>query len=51
MDRRVRELMVLTGLSALICGIAFASDYNLPTAVFAALTCTIGVLTVVVSGR
>jgi len=47
MDRRVRELIALTGLSALICGAAFASGYVITTTAFAALTCTIGVLAIV----
>jgi hypothetical protein len=48
MDGRVRELTVLTGLSAVICGTAFAFDYYLAAAIFAAFTCSIGVLAVVV---
>jgi hypothetical protein len=48
MNRRVSELIVLTGLSAVICGVAFAFDYYVATAVFAALTCTTGVLAVAV---
>jgi hypothetical protein len=47
MDRRVRELAVLTGLSAVICGVAFASDYYIAATMFAALTCTTAVLAVV----
>jgi hypothetical protein len=49
MDRRLRELIALTALSAVLCGIAFATDYYLTTAAFAALTCTIGVLAVALS--
>jgi hypothetical protein len=48
MDRRVRELAVLTGLSAVICGVAFAFDYYVAAVMFAALTCTIAVVAVVV---
>jgi hypothetical protein len=38
MDRRLRELALLTGVSAVICGIAFTFDYYVAAAVFAALT-------------
>jgi hypothetical protein len=48
MASRLGELIILTVLSALIGGIAFAFDYYLPAAVFAGVTCTIGTLAVVV---
>jgi hypothetical protein len=51
MDRTLRELIALTGLSALICGVAFASGYVVPTAIFAAMTCNICLLAVAVSRR
>jgi hypothetical protein len=37
---------VLAGMSAALCGATFAMDYVITTAVFAALTCTIGVLAI-----
>jgi hypothetical protein len=43
----LHELIVLTGLSAAIGALALASENYVATAVFAALTCTIGLLTVV----
>ena len=39
MDRLKTELMVLTMLSALLCGLALIYDQLLATAVFAAITC------------
>jgi predicted membrane protein len=48
MDRRVDELAVLTAASAMIYGVAFAFDYVIATAVFAALACTIGVIAVTI---
>jgi hypothetical protein len=31
--------IALTGLSAVICGVAFAFNYVVPTAIFAVMTC------------
>jgi hypothetical protein len=45
MDRKTVELGVLTVLSALICGTAFAFDYVVVCAVFGVLACLIGMIT------
>jgi hypothetical protein len=47
MNATIHELIVLAGLSAAIGALALASENYVATAVFAALTCTIGQLTVV----
>jgi hypothetical protein len=46
MNRTIHELIVLTGLSAAIGALALASENYAATALFAALTCAIGLLTV-----
>jgi hypothetical protein len=51
MDRRLRELIALTAVSALACGVAFVFDYVSATAVFAVMTCSIGLIAVAVSRR
>jgi hypothetical protein len=44
MDPTVRELTLLTLISAFLCGLAFTFNQPLATAVFAALTGGIGVI-------
>jgi hypothetical protein len=46
MDARVRELVILALLSAFLCSIALAYHYQFATSLFAALTCTTGVIAV-----
>jgi hypothetical protein len=46
MDQRVRELVILALLSAFLCSIAWSYGHQLATALFAALTCTTGVIAV-----
>jgi hypothetical protein len=46
MDRRLRELVLLALLSAFLCAIALMYEQPLAAAVFAALTCAIGVIAV-----
>ena len=46
MDPTVRELVLLTLLSAFLCGVAFMYEQPLVTAVFAALT--IGIMAVAI---
>ena len=45
MDRKIIELIVLTVVSAVICGMAFAFDYVVVGAVYALLACLIGMIT------
>jgi hypothetical protein len=49
MDRTTLELMALTALSALACGAAFALDYITVGLVFAAITLSVVIISVVVS--
>jgi hypothetical protein len=51
MDRTLLEVIALTGLSAVICGVAFAFDYVVPTAIFAVMTCTIGLIALALRQR
>jgi hypothetical protein len=51
MDRTVLEVIALTGLSAVICGVAFALDDIVATAIFAVMTCTIGLIAVALRQR
>jgi hypothetical protein len=46
MDRTEHEVIALTLLSAAICGVAFAFDDIVATAVFAVMTCTIALIAV-----
>ena len=45
MNRKTVELGVLTLVSALVCGAAFAFDYVVIGAVFGVLACLIGMIT------
>jgi hypothetical protein len=51
MQRTLRELVALTGVSALTCAVAFVFDYVVATEVYATMACSIGVLVVVLTRR
>lgn len=49
MDRRLLEVVALTSLSALLCGVAFSFNDIVATAIFAVMTCTIGLIAIELS--
>ena len=49
MDRTLREVIALSGFSAVLCAVAFSFNDIVATAVFAAMTCTIGLIAIELS--
>jgi len=49
MDRTLREVIALSGFSAVLCAMAFAFNDIVATAIFAVMTCAIGLIAVELS--